>query len=653
MRQPILLILLLLNFALIAQNSFSPENYNITRNDLETNIYQKDTTANALVIYEYGNSYIDKKTFNLNFEFKQKLKIINREGFDKATIEIYLYNSKRNKESIDDIYAETHNLVNNKVERSVLDKSQIFTERYNDNYTLVKFTMPNVKEGSVITYSYKTESPFVYKYQPWKFQDEIPKLHSEYHTSIPAMYEYNIKLVGQLPLHTNDTKRKYRCIEGGNGAYADCFEALYIMKNIPAFIDEDYMTSRDNYLSRIEYELKIIRRFDGSVENITKTWETADKELKTDDNIGKQLKKNVASNVDLDEEIINESNNLERAKGIYKYVQNNFTWNKRFGIYNESSVKDLAREKSGNIAEINILLHNLLDEYDIEVYPVLMSTRKNGFPTKIYPVISDFNYIIIQAKIDNKTYLLDATDEFLDFGELPYRCLNQYGRKLDFKKGSEWIDIEPNKTSTILYKTELSLNENEILIGELQSTSSGYHALPLKKSYFSNKQEYINHFNEKNSNVEVIDHSAKTANKSDFQFIESFEIEYTPEIVGDNIYINPFIFKFFKENPFKLQERTYPIDFGYKDAYMYNLTIDLGENFEALEIPESKNIILPNNSAQLIFTTEKSENIIRIFFKIGFNKAIYGPEYYEYLKNLLMANVVNIQNNSLIVVKKK
>lgn len=652
MRQPLLLISLLINFTLLAQNNFSPENYNVTRNDLETNIFKKDTTANALVIYEYGNSYIDKKTFNLNFEFKRKLKIINREGFDKATVEIYLYNNKRNKESIDDIYAETHNLVNNKVERSVLDKSQIFTERYNDNYTLVKFTMPNIKEGSVITYSYKTESPFVYKYQPWEFQDEIPKLHSEYHTSIPAIYEYNIKLVGQLPLHTNDTKKKYRCIEGGNGAFADCFEAVYIMKNIPAFIDEDYMTSRDNYLSRIEYELKIIRRFDGTVENITKTWDTTDKELKIDDNIGRQLKKNVSSNVDIDASITTESNDLERAKGIYKYVQNTFTWNDRLGIYNESSVKDLTREKSGNVAEINILLHNLLNEYNIEVFPVLMSTRNNGFPTKIYPVISDFNYVIVQAIIDNKTYLLDATDEFLDFGELPYRCLNQYGRKLDFKKGSEWIDIKPNKASTIVYKVELSVRDDEMLEGSLHSTSSGYHALPLKKAYFRNKLEYINYFNEKNPNLEVLDHSTETNEKSNYSFIENFEVEYTPETVGNNIYINPFVYSFFKENPFKLQERTYPIDFGYKDAYLYNMTLEVDETYEVIEIPESKTFNLPNNSGQVNLISKVENNQVKIYLKISFAKAIYGPEYYNYLKEF-MSNVVNIQNNSLIIIKKK
>ena len=42
--------------------------------------------------------------------------------------------------------------------------------------------------------------------------------------------------------------------------------------------------------------------------------------------------------------------------------------------------------------------------------------------------------IYVQATINNKTYLLDATDKYLNFGQIPFRSLNQYGRLLDFKK---------------------------------------------------------------------------------------------------------------------------------------------------------------------------------------------------------------------------
>jgi hypothetical protein len=134
----------------------------------------------------------------------------------------------------------------------------------------------------------------------------------------------------------------------------------------------------------------------------------------------------------IDESIVNEPDLLKKAIGIYKYVQDNYTWDGKYGIFNNVSVKDLIKNKSGKVSEINILLHNLLDEYGIEVMPVLLSTRDNGLPTQIYPVMSDFNYLIVQASIDGKTFLLDATDDYLSFGEIPFRCLNHYGRLMYF-----------------------------------------------------------------------------------------------------------------------------------------------------------------------------------------------------------------------------
>ena len=264
----ILYLLILLSISIKAQNS-----YTVSNSDLTLVKYKSDSLANALVLYEFGKSHIEDRKFDLIFEFKQKLKILNREGFDKANITVYLYNDGSSKETIDDIVATTYNIEKGKITNTKLERSQIFTERYNDNYTLVKFSMPNIKEGSVVTYSYKVTSPFIYKYKAWRFQSDIPKLYSEYQTSIPANYEYNIKLVGELKLNKNDQKIKKRCVDGGNGTSADCTETVYVMKNIPAFIDESFMTTRDNYLSRIEYELKVVQGFDGTTNNITKTWD--------------------------------------------------------------------------------------------------------------------------------------------------------------------------------------------------------------------------------------------------------------------------------------------------------------------------------------------------------------------------------------------
>ncbi|MGR7814614.1 DUF3857 domain-containing protein [Lacinutrix undariae] len=643
----ILLLLCALN--LQAQTDFNASEYNVSRNDLITNHFENDSTAGALVIYEKGYSYIDKHDFRLKTEIKKKIKILNANGFGKATVAIYLYYNKRNKEKISNIRAITYNLDGEKVSTIKLEDDQIYTEAYNKNHTAIKFTLPAIKEGSVITYSYELDTPFIYKYRPWNFQSDIPKLYSEYITSIPGNYEYNAKLVGGLKFSDRSVAYERECLKTNYGASANCNISTYKMENIPAFIEESYITAKQNYLSRIEYELEVYRGFDGRIDNISKTWKDADKEFKLNDNLGHQLGKGNYAKTLLTAQITNADTPLQKAQNIYKYVQDTYTWNNSYS--KEVKVKDLVSEKSGNVKEINILLHNLLENEGFKVYPVLSSTRKNGFPTKLYPIITDFNYLIVQVEIDGKTYLLDATDKYLDFGMLPFRCLNLTGRLLDFKNGSRWIDIEANKMSIVRNKVELSLNKNQELSGTISSVNSGYHALPLKKSYFESSENYLKYFENTYPNIQFLDHSVSTENQTSFDFKETFTVNSQLETIGGNIYLNPFLFKVISENPFKLQERTYPIDFGYKDAYLYSFEIKT-DGYDVVEIPKDLNLSLPNGKGTLIFTTKQTDNSVMIYFKFNFTDAIYGASYYSVLK-AYMGKIVDIQKNSLILLKKK
>ena len=103
---------------------------------------------------------------------------------------------------------------------------------------------------------------------------------------------------------------------------------------------------------------------------------------------------------------------------------------------------------------------------------------------------------------------------------------------------------------------------------------------------------------------------------------------------------------------FKLQERTYPIDFGYKDIYNYSLKINLNEGLTVNEIPDAVNFVLPNNAGTLFFSTQLTEKDLILYFKVKFNLPIYAPEYYPYLKSF-MDKVVELQNNTVIILEKQ
>ncbi len=158
----------------------------------------------------------------------------------------------------------------------------------------------------------------MFNYRDWYFQSEIPKLYCEYNASISGNWNYSIKLIGGMQQAVNKTSIKEACLTGGNGGSANCFEARYVMKDMPGFIEVDDMTSKSNYLARLEYELKTFLGFNSIKNDYTKTWKTVDDELKKEDNIGRQLTKSVDIETLLSTDILNHKNMLIKAQDIYK-----------------------------------------------------------------------------------------------------------------------------------------------------------------------------------------------------------------------------------------------------------------------------------------------------------------------------------------------
>ena len=654
MKNLLILLCLVYSTNTIAQYKFNDQSYLVTRDDLITNEFVADSTAKALVIYEEGNSFFNESLSKLITDIKRKVKIFDKNDSDLSTVEILLYKSEKrgNKEKIRNISASTTSLVGNEVITTKIDKKDIFEEEFDDNYTIIKFTFPNVQQGSVLNYSYTLETPFIFNYHRWDFQEEIQKLYSEYRTSIPATYDYNVKLTGKANLAVNEAVIKYNCVEFGMGARADCTESKYVMKNIPAFVDEDYMTSRRNYLSSIEYELNTVKHFDGTVKKYTKTWRDADKELKSEKNIGKQLDKTSLVKKLLPLDIKNISDKLEQAKKIYEYVQSNFAWNEEYKLFKEVSLNETIKTKAGRVSEINLLLFNLLKANNINVKPVLLATRNLGIPTKLYPVITEFNYLILQVEINGNRYFLDATDKYLSFGELPFRCLNYYGRLLDFKNGSSWVDLKPLENNIVLHRLSLKFNEDDILTGTVNSKYQDHNAMSKKQAYFPSKKTYFEDFKNKNPNIDIIDHVVKTELKTDNIFEEELSIEYSDfNEVADKIFLDPFLIKFFKVNPFKLQERTYPIEFGYTNTLTYMAQFDLDNRYEVVNLPEAFSIGLPDNSGSISFNPTSADNKLIVVFKISLNSEVYSPILYDHLKQFFN-KIIDTQSKTLIELKK-
>lgn len=617
--------------------------------------YKKDSTASAIYLYEYGNNYFEVRGNYvwLITEYHAKIKVLKRDGFDQANIKIPTYKGENRSEKVLRIKAVTHN----GSAKHVLRDANIFTTDLSDKWQETRFTFSDVKVGSVLEYQYEIQSPFHFNLSGWEFQKDIPKLYTEYNAEIPGNWVYNRVLLGEIPLVVNEATLKPSCFSiPGMAKTADCEVLHYVMKNVPAFkASEAFMLSGENYRSRLKFELSEYYSFKGYNEKYTKSWNDVDKEFRKDQDIGRQLKKNGFFEKRVPEELLSSGEPLERAKNIYAFVKEHFAWNQKNGLWNDNRVKEAFEERRGNASEINISLINLLKTAGIKTDMMLLATRDQGLPTKTHPVMSDFNYVVARTEIADEVYLLDATDKLMPFGMLPFKCLNYYGRVMDFKEASYWHTIEPEKRNveTIRVKMQLNPTENHAQ-GSMLWISMGYNFLDRKHAAKNLSNDEILETIEEGfgEDFSITDYKENEESIDEKRIIERLDFEIANIVQEGTIYLDPFLIKFIDENPFKSKERYYPIDFGYTRSNTYSLELAIPEGYQVTSLPSKKVLALPGNAGILRFECKKTQNnTINVLFDFKLKSSHFKSEAYQLIKEFFQY-AVQAQTKSYIVLKK-
>ncbi|MFD2287367.1 DUF3857 domain-containing protein [Pedobacter petrophilus] len=626
-----------------------------TYDDLEFDKNKIDSNANAVVLKEFGTAsiQIDDATGQLElvFEYHTKIKIYNKNGFNAANVVIPTYKDDSRQENIIDLKASTFNYINDNFAETIMDKKAVFIENKSKYTRLTKFTLPNLKEGSIIEYSYKLRSPRLFNFKTWQFQSDLPKVSSEYLVYIPGIYNYNVSLRGYLKLTDQKSEISKECLRI-NGVKIDCSKISYLMKNVPAFVEEENMTAASNFKSAIYFELSDYTSPNGGKTSYTKTWKDVDYELTLDKSFGAQMKRK-----DLYKDLIagitkDATDDLQKAKAVFAYIKKQIKWNNYYGIFSEESVKKALEIRSGNIADINFNLIAALSAANLDAEAVILSTRENGTLNKLYPIISDFNYIVAKVNIGDQSYLLDASEPLLPFGLLPLRCINDQGRVINLKKASYWIDLKASQKAVTSYILFGKLNDDGKLTGTLTTHSQGYSAFNRRREIkkYGSVEEYVEKIDERLPRIKILHQSISNIDSIENVLTEVFEVEFTVNDGSNNkqFYLSPFFINAITKNPFNLDERTYPVDLGAATDERISINIVLPEKYELLEKPKNMAIGLPNSGGKYLLNTTFENNTLSLNQALQFNNAIYEPELYLYLKEFYSKIIQNQKSEFLL-----
>ncbi|MEQ8574880.1 MAG: hypothetical protein RIB63_12500, partial [Fulvivirga sp.] len=398
--------------------------------------------ATSMVLGEYGDlsfGFHQDDGWNYKMDVAVRKKIFQITDADEGNVKIRLYQPVKSsaKEEITSIKAFVYNLVDGKIEKEKLESREYYTTRLSDNWIEVSFAIPNIKEGSVIEYSYTKVSDYLTNLSTWHFQSNLPTAHSEFRFLIPEFFFYQISQQGNVYQTESDSQIKaenftYKWQEEVDVNFSTSTRRthtenipsmskwqLISMKNIPPIKDEPFMNNKSDIPSRLQFQLVTIKMPNSPPKTIAGNYTKFNSDMLTHSGMGERIK-NGNFVKDLEPELAGKTNS-EKASLIYNHISNHFSWNEIYTFLASEAGRPAYNKKEGNVAEINLTLIAALKEFGINTYPVILSTRGSGTVHPVYPSYDDFNYVIAAIEIDGSLVLVDATTR-LPFGMLPTRC---------------------------------------------------------------------------------------------------------------------------------------------------------------------------------------------------------------------------------------
>lgn len=618
-----------------------------------------DSAAAAIALFDVGRGWFEisnkTKDFVYVYERHTRYKIINKTAYDLANLEVQLYNSDGYESILNNMEGATYHLENGKIIPYKINKDGKFSEKQDKNYTLKKFTLPNVKEGAIIEFKYRIVSDFKFTLKPWYFQKDIPVLYSSYNVKIPEYFTYKVTAKGFIFLNPKTDRISETYNLGVNRYEAQANEYTYSAENIPALKTEPFITTLQDYISKIQFELSSSQYPSQIQNNYTSSWPKIITTLKEEAKFGGFTDKRGSQKTLIQQLTKGEKNQDSLINLIFNYVKNGVKWDGKNQVYADANnPKSVFEKKAGNSADINLSLYTLLKEANIPAFPLLLSTRSNGAHSGL-PMLSQFDNVIVAIPTGETYLFLDAVDKNHAPGLISFDNLNHEGFKIDLENLSgEWVSLEQENMSRKQITYSLVLGEENKLTGKRYSSYSGYERLFFRNTYQNavNEMEYLKKFKSSKPGLELKNYTFSSTDDKNEVITETMDvdIEDNVEEAGNLIYFTPLLYDKTTENPFKLEDRKFPVDFGYPTEEVYRFNLEFPAGYQLEKLPKSEKVNMADESASFTFLTASQENSLQVTSKISIKKSLYTPEEYQALKDFFK-NIVRKQAEQVVLKK--
>ncbi|PHN03036.1 DUF3857 domain-containing protein [Flavilitoribacter nigricans] len=640
--------------------------------DLAMTVYEPDTSASAVVLCNYGELQFNFMKGDIRYDFRQhkRIKILKRSGFDEGDVSIPFYHNAENIRNLQvKVFSPDGSEYNVK-------NSDIFEEKVSDNWSLMKFSAGNLSEGAVLEYRYILESEFFNELREWYFQENIPTIWSEYRLEVPEWFDYVAITQGQpADIHETDSQEQSITM-GGSSVYTGSSRAKtkvyvsrYAAEHVPALKEEGFITTMDDYYSRVRFQLKGTNWPGQGYKPHMSTWPALAQKLMEYESVGEQISKD-RNFKDLwkavSPQVSGVDDNDEKVRIIYNFLATEMEWDGRYTFSATDKLDKCFEKKTATSGELNLMFIGLAQKMGIEVYPIMVSTRSHGRMVDLYPIIDQFNHLMALVRYGEQLQIVDIGSKHRPIGLSRISSFNNKAWLLSTEK-PQWIQLPvPQRESIMMINAQLS--ETGELDGEVQSRYKGYAAVDTRidleeesqdqtavagSSGADEGEEEKGSLRDRYPDIEITaaDYSGLEDPEAPLNLKFHCRIPGAAMVNNDFIYFSPVIFPAFDENPFKQEKRTYPVDVPYTIDERYVINLKMPDGYDVEELPEDIRMVLPDSGGSFEISTKVVGQDIYMNCNLKLNQIHFQSEEYSGLKKFI--DLVMEKQGEQIVLRKK
>jgi hypothetical protein len=409
------------------------------------------------------------------------------------------------------------------------------------------------------------------------------------------------------------------------------------MANVRSLPDEPYMSSRRDNLQSLVFQLAAVTPIRGFAQIVVDSWAKLRNRVADDEDFGRQFKRTLNNEEAITSKAKAIKLNDDKIAFIFNSVRDAMKSDGYDAWYTNDGTVKAWEKKTGNPTEINLILLHLLKQSGVDAYPMLVSTRSHGKVNPAFPFLYQFNRSVVYIKVDStKKYVLDASDKYNSYNEIPENLLNSFGFYIAHETDAyDLVFLDKAEPVRQVVMVNAEVKPGGKMEGTAQLYNYSYHRLnAIERFKTDGEKKYTDYLRNDDNNLKVSSIKFENMEVDTLPLIQ--HIDFALDLAGsdDNyIFITPNVFSPFTTNTFLSENRYSDIDFGRKNTYSIMSTYKIPAGYKSDALPKSASMVMPDKSISFRRIVAEQDGAILVRYTIDYKKTVFFKEDYPQIRD--------------------